>query len=484
MSVYFLGIDIGSTAVKACVAGDGRVAGRGSAGYPTDRLPDGRVEQDPGDWYRAAAEAVRAAVADAGISGRRIAGIGLSAQGGAMYAAGRGGAPLTPAASWMDRRAGAEAKEEERLFGAERIRRMCGWPPSASDCLAKLMKLRREDPALFYSAGRFLTTCESVTARLTGHAVTDPTGQAITRLYDYRSGTYFSDALEYLGIGEEKFASVLPCGCFAGGLLPEAAADLGLEAGTPVYNGAHDQYCASIGSGVTEPGQLLVATGTAWVLFGVSDRIIDAPPYPAACAHPASGRYGVMTSMSGCGGALGAYAESKGRTLRELDGEIVSRGLADGKGGRFVCPLPEMYSVAHREGVCRPLGDDPSYDPAETALAAMESIAFESRILIEAFEAAGFPRGDEVVMSGGASKSPLWRGILADVLGDRRLFMLCEPDAPALGAALIASVSAGAYPSLAEASAAFSARAEVPSDPGRSANYGEKYLRYREWALK
>ncbi|MCQ2354046.1 MAG: hypothetical protein MJ102_02955 [Clostridia bacterium] len=501
--MYFLGIDIGSTAVKACIiraSAKSRinnpdngikdaVVARGSADYPTARpLPD-HATHDPRDWNRATAAAVRQAV-DSLPEGAaaEIGGICFSAQGGSIYAADADNQPLCDALTWMDRRAVKESADviAEPTLGFDKIRSACGWRPAPTDCIAKLLWLRRNEPDMFARAAHFYTTEESVTGYLTGNFVTDATGEVMTRLYDYRAGKYIPEALDFLGITEDQLPRVLPCGSPAGKLLPETAAEFGIPAGIPVFVGAHDQYCASIGSGVTEPGQLLLATGTAWVMFGVSEKPLTAPPYPAPCTHPIEGRFGVMSSMAGCGGALGAYAAACGTKASGLDRRIEDEGVGNAREkcrDLFVCPLPPEPAIAHRSGVCVPLATAGGHSEAHTALAAMEGAAFEARILAEAFESAGFPRGGQLVMSGGASKSPLWRSIVASVFSDRPLYILCEADAPALGAALLAAQSAGAYATLADAAGALCERISVPCDADAADFYRNKYRSYREWAL-
>ncbi len=483
---FVIGIDIGSTAVKACLLSVGagaKTVGRGSCSYPTERRGLA-VLQDPDDWNRAAVSAVREACSSLSPEDKKkIAGISLSAQGGSAYPADRAAKPLGPAFTWMDREGTEEADELEKALG-EAVRDLCGWGNSPTAVTSKILRIRRRDPGLFEKAAYFYTTEESVTGFLCGNYVTDPTGECITRLYDRGRGRYDPDTLSYLGIREEQLPTVAPCGSFAGKLLPDAAAALGLPDGIPVFVGAHDQYCASLGSGVTEPGQLLCATGTAWVLFGVSDTPPAAPPYPAWCPHPIPGRYGFMTSMSGCGGAIGAFAEASGSTPAELDRTIVSAGAEEMRRRTkdlFVCPLPPGQSIPHREGVCVPLSESRA-PAAETFLAAMESVAFEARILCEAF-AAGGAGTDTVVMSGGASKSPLWRGILAAVMNGRRLLRLCEADAPALGAALVAAASSGAFSDLSEAARSAASFIPVGSDPRDAEYYENKYLEYRRFAL-
>lgn len=491
--MFFLGIDIGSTSVKASLLRvnetlkSGEITGRANVDYPTLRPFENAVEQDPQDWNNAALSAVKKATAYlSGEERRKICGISFSSQAGSIYPLDENKKPLYNALTWMDRRAAAESEKVTAALGFDNIRSKSGWRPAPTDCIAKLLWLKNNRPEIFSRARFFYTTLESVTGFFCGNYVTDPTNIALTRMYDYSKNEYIPEALELLGIREDMLPKVAPCGSLAGRLLPEIARLCGLESGIPVYVGAHDQYCASLGSGVTEPGQLLIATGTAWVVFGVANAPITKAPYPAPCHHPIKGRYGVMTSLAGCGGALGTFAASIGTTPYNLDFDVISDGVekrTEGIKDLFVCPLPPNPAIPHKEGVCVPIVPDGIHKNSDIALAAMEGAAFEARILTEAFESAGFPKGKELIISGGASKSELWLNIVSSVFSDRTVFRLEEPDAPALGAAMLASVGAKAFGSLKDA-ALMVHRVRVDRDADFAEFYKDKYLRYRGRVLK
>jgi ribulose kinase len=112
------------------------------------------------------------------------------------------------------------------------------------------------------------------------------------------------------------------------------------------------------------------------------------------------------------------------------------------------------------------------------------TVNFEEKKLgvIDAFEKAGFPQKGELVISGGASKSRLWTGIVAAVFSDRPICRLAEPDAPAFGAAIIAATSAGSFASLTDA-AKLVRRIPVTPDEKAIEFYADKYRRYCDWAL-
>jgi sugar (pentulose or hexulose) kinase len=149
----------------------------------------------------------------------------------------------------------------------------------------------------------------------------------------------------------------------------------------------------------------------------------------------------------------------------------------------FVCSLPQGIALPHKKGVCESVKLDGTKLPYEVALAAMESAVFEAKSIIDAFEKAGFPQRGELVISGGASRSRLWTGIVAAVFSDRPICRLAEPDAPAFGAAMIAATSAGAFNSLTDA-AKLARRIPIETDTDAAEFYADKYRRYCDWALE
>jgi sugar (pentulose or hexulose) kinase len=191
-----------------------------------------------------------------------------------------------------------------------------------------------------------------------------------------------------------------------------------------------------------------------------------------------------MTSLAGCGKAIGLLAAECNCTAASFDLEIEMDGTQkrrEQNRDHFVCSLPQGIALPHKEGVCKPITIG-SKVPSDVALAAMESAVFEAKAVIDAFEEAGFPKRGELVISGGASKSRLWTGIVAAVFSDRPICRLAEPDAPAFGAAMIAATSAGEFATLTDA-AKLVRRIPIEPDPVAAEFYADKYRRYCDWAL-
>lgn len=481
--MIFIGLDIGSTAVKAMALNHkGEVVARGKCAYPTN-FADPYVTQRAEDWWSSAVVAVRH-ITDTLDSAERVVAISTSSQGGSMLALDGEYKPLTDAMTWMDRRGEKQSGRVIAHFGNDTVYRKFGWRPTPIDCVSKLLWLRENAPDVFAKAAHYMTTEEYVNYRLCGENVTDPTGAAIMRLYNINDNRWDAEMLDYVGVEESKLPRVVPIGTLIGKLTPAAAAELGLDTSVSVYCGAHDQYCASIGSGITRPGDILLATGTAWVMFGVTDRLCFNSCYIAPGIHAMPGVFGAMATLSGVGAAVANHAEAMGAHLKDVDAIAATRrkSAAD----LLCCPCPPGRSfLEHKPGTLGGTwGKTESHDGYDVALALMEGAAFEVKMSLEKFSEAGMMSSPVLTMSGGAAASELWRGIVGQVTG-RDVLLTTEKDTPALGAGMIAATYGGAYESLADCSAAFVRKllAEHVYDAEAAEHYARKLELYRKWCI-
>ncbi len=465
--MVYLGLDIGSTSVKAVVVDkEGNILGRGKKAYPTE-AEGCNSTQSADDWWGSAVAAVREAVSVLENTDE-VAAMSVSAQGGSILALDGDFNPLTRAMTWMDRRSTAEAAEICGEFG-ERVYGSCGWRTSPADCAAKLLWLKRNNPTAFGSAAIFATTGDYINYKLTKMAVSDPSGAAITRLYDISKQRWNAEMLSYIGVCEDRLPRVLPSGVELGSLCSEAALELGLPGDVRVYNGAHDQYCASLGSGVIAPGELLLATGTAWVIFGVIDSLNFNKRYIAPGIHPIRGLFGAMTSIGGIGGELENFARREGLSLFELDAGCASRRRAARELLIYPCP----------NGALSPTKQAEQYDIYERALAFMEGAAFEVKLALEAFRDERMAVDRTLTMSGGAARSKLWSSLVGHIC-ENEVMITKEPDTPALGAAMIAAVGSSAFLGYEDCAAKWVKKIPLAVGDAEIIDfYIEKFMRFR-----
>jgi len=474
--MIYLGIDVGTTGTKALAVDEsGRVLGRGYREYGLAFPRPGWVIQDAGDWWRACVHAVRGALKPAGDAGQ-VAAIGVSTQGATMLAVDGKNNPLCPAITWMDLRAQKESDELTAAIGEEALYRKAGWPAAPWLDAPKIAWLRRHEPDVYKAAAKFVSTLEFVNFRLTGRWAVDPTNAAIRQLTDIRTGRWDEGILVFLGLEESRLPELLPSGACLGTLTKEAAAAFGLGPDVRVYNGAHDQYCAAIGSGVHGGGELLLATGTTWVTFGVTDRLCYTASRLCPGPFPLTGRYGVMASMVSAGSALKWWKDITGGDYRSIDREAASR--RDSAAGLLFYPYVAGAGALHPPGAPAAIvGMTLRHDKYDFARALMEGVAFETRLLLEEFARQGI-KSDALVMTGGAAGSRLWSEIVGQVTG-HEIMHTEEKEGACLGASLLAAVGEGAFPDLESCAAKMVHRRPFAiSDGGGRGFYEEKYHRY------
>ncbi len=476
MKKIYIGIDVGTTSLKAlALTEEGKCIASAKCSY--ELCAKGcEATQNAEDWYLAAVTAIReisAKVKDIG----EIRAISTSAQGGATVLLDEKGKTLTPAYSWMDNRASAESDELKEKFGYDLFYYRYGWRMQPNADAAKLLWMKKNIADIYEKAASFPSTLGFINQRLTGNSIEDPTCAAIRRLYDITEGRMSGDILEYLSLTDDKLPATLPTGAFVGNLTKKAAEELGLSESVRVYNGAHDQYCASIGSGIVESGELMLATGTAWVLFGVTEIPLFGESRISPCIHPAGG-YGALSTVSGIGAAFEWLSELTATPLPELSsGAEERRGRND---SLFFRPSATGTGLLIGQSRGAHIADlSIGHDKYDLALALMEGAAFETALVIEEYKKSGMKNVLSVTMSGGATASSFWQSLVSDITG-LDVYASTQTDSPALGAAMIAAASDSGT-NISQISKRFASSQTKVSPSEYSEYYKNKFEAYKQW---
>ena len=249
--MYVIGLDIGTTGTKALVIRhDGKIVGSGSMGY---RLySEGNyVEQDAQDWWKASIFAINEATK--GIDRELIQAISLSTQGATMLAIDKDNNPIQKAITWMDGRSIKQTEQIRESLGEDYVYQTTGWRLIPSADASKILYMKQN--AEYHTANKYISTIEYMNLKLTGHTVIDPTNAGIRQIYNVKEGVWDKNILNAIQCTASELPEILPTGAFIGTLLAHSAAELGLSEKVKVYNGAHDQFCASLGSGAVDAGR-------------------------------------------------------------------------------------------------------------------------------------------------------------------------------------------------------------------------------------
>ena len=425
---YYLGVDLGTTGTKSILFDEaGNVIGKGYKEYGLITPKDGFFEQNAEDWY----DAVISSVKDAtnGFDGE-IKAMSFSAQGGSFLFANviKGKPiPLTNAITWMDKRAEKEAEVlKEKYF------EITGNKIGPSNMLAKYLWVKFNMPSAFNEAKLVLSTSDYIYMKLTGVAVIDYTSAAMMGVYDGETNSYNQHLLNLVGLKVENFPKIVKAGDFIGFANDEFMEKTGLKGKIAVYAGLHDQFAASLGANYFSENDVIVSTGTTWVVFARNqDRIKG----NFACRRHPAGDYGYFNSAVSSGTVLSWEKNLFGLTYKEID-ELAENKEIDDK--LLVYPFVSGNGGYRGQNVLSYSIKNANYkhDKGDIFRATMEGVAFEIKQIINIYKRSGFNLGN-VIVTGGATRSKIWMEILSNILGEK-LYLSEQTDGCCFGAYSVA----------------------------------------------
>jgi L-ribulokinase len=520
---YVIGVDFGTLSGRALVArvSDGAELGSAVHDYPHavmdaklaatgEPLPPDWALQDPEDYRDVLRTAVPAALAESGIDPAAVIGIATdftactvmptTADGTPLcQLPGMAGRPHSYPKLWKHHAAQPQADRINALAHERHepwIARY-GGKISSEWQFAKALQLLDEDPEIYQQARRWIEAADWIIWQLCG----TETRNACTAGYKgiFQNGTY--PAREFLAGLDPRFADfavdklahpVSPLGARAGSLTPQAAAWTGLPEGIAVAVGNVDAHVTPPAADAIAPGQMvaIMGTSTCHVMNGAALAEV-----PGMCGVVdggiVAGRWGYEAGQSGVGDIFawftdhavpGSYAREaarRGISLFDLLAEEAASKPAGAHGLIALDWLNGNRSVLvdhHLSGAV--LGLTLATRAPDIYRALVESTAFGTRVIIDAFEAAGVPV-TELVIAGGLMKDSFVTQVYADVLR-RPLSLIASAQGPALGSAIHAAVAAGAYPDVPAAAAAMGSKhdAVYTADPASAAVYDDLYAEY------
>ena len=288
---------------------------------------------------------------------------------------------------------------------------------------------------------------------------------------DINSGLWSPTLLALAQLDENNLPRLVAPGRIIGRITEGVAAATGLPDHVVVVAGAGDGQAAGLGAGIVEPGPAYLNLGTALV-SGVHSGVAATDLAFRTLFGAQAGSYFLETDLKGGTFTLDWLIERfgderpKGMQLAELEAE--AEDLSAGSEGLLLVP--------YWCGVMNPYWDDLAsgtivglrghHGRAHFYRAILEGLAFEQRLHSEAVEAATGNAITEFLVVGGGARSDLWCRIIANVTG-KPVQRLAETEASALGAAILAAVGSGAFPTCGEAVSSMSSRAER-FEPGGS----------------
>ena len=479
---HVVGIDTSTTATKAVLIDErGAVVGIGVSQYEFEIPRPGWTEQSPSLWWDATVAAIGQVLGSTGVSGDSVAAIGLTGQMHGLVLLGADDAVLRPAILWNDQRTAAACDAIREAIGPQRLIDITGNAALTGFTAPKLVWVRDTEPEVWSRVAHVLLPKDFVRLRLTGEHALDKADGAGTIMFDLAARDWSQEVVEGLGIDPAWLPPTFEGPEVTGSVSAAAAEATGLRAGTPVIAGGGDQAANAVGVGAVEPGVVALSLGTSGVVFATTDRPLRDPVGQVhAFCHAVPGRWHLMTVMLSAAGSLRWFRDTLApgeeySTLVETAGTVPA-----GSDGLLFLP----YLTGERSPIPDPLargafvGLSLAHDRRHMTRAVLEGVAFGLRDGLDQMIATGMPAPDQIRASGGGTASPLWRQILADVLG-AEVARVDTTEGAAYGAAMLAAVGAGWHPSVEAAAGAF-VRISPAASPGRdAARYADAHAAYR-----
>ncbi|MDF8332775.1 xylulokinase [Novosphingobium cyanobacteriorum] len=434
----FLGIDVGTSCVKAVITAEtGEVLAQNSSDLTVSRPRPLWSEQTPADWVDAAHKAVL------GIDGTLRAGVRAIGLAGQMHGAtllGSDDRPLRPAILWNDGRSFAECAEIEAA--EPRSREITGNIAMPGFTAPKLAWVRKHEPDVFAATRSVLLPKDYVRLALTGEKASDMSDSAGTLWLDVAARAWSADMLAATGLDEGHMPRLHEGPEVTGVLRDDVARNWGMDR-VPVVAGAGDNAAGALGVGVLGDGQGMLSLGTSGVIF-VANAAFRPNPAQAvhAFCHALPGIWHQMSVHLSAASCIDWAARAC-----NVPGPAEFFALAEqagaASGDELFLPYLSGERTPHNDPHIRAafLGLGNESTTARMAAAVLEGVAFAHADGIDALRSAG-TRIDELCVIGGGSRSAHWGRILSSVLGVRLVYLQGGEVGPALGGARLAQMAA------------------------------------------
>ena len=514
---YLIAYDFGTTGVETCLFGaeqDIRLIASAYAGYGLYILPDGGAEQDADEWWAAMCCTTRAVFEKTDVMPAQVSGISFCSQMQGMVLVDENGRALRRPMSYMDQRALAEFKACQThgpcVSGVNigmllrSLRATHAASTSVKDPLWKYKWVQAHEPENFQEAHKWLDVKESLIARATGEFVMTRDSAYSTFLYDTRPGRegWNEELCRMYGVETRHLAKIIECTDVAGLLMEQAAQELGLCPGTRVYGGGGDATLIGVGAGCTAVGSTHIYSGTSgWVGTVMDHQAVDLSAMIAGIVGAEKGKYNYFAEMETAGKCfewvkdhlvldevniylsktdVAESQETVYESLYDYMSDTVAR-VAPGSGGVIFtpwlhgnrCPFEDPAAAGIFFNIQLETGK------AQMLRAVLEGICFHQRWMLEC-EEKKTKTSPVIRFVGGGALSKVTCQMLADITGRTVETVENTKDVGAIGAAMLAAVGSGLFPSLTLAAAHVKVNGRYEPNAALKPVYDRNYRVFRQ----
>jgi xylulokinase len=482
--MWFLGMDVGTGGTRAVIvdAAGKLIAGASSEHEAFKTAHPGWAEQNPEDWWRAAQEAIRFALAAAPEPHQPIAAIGLTGQMHGAVLLDETGQVLRPSLIWCDTRTQPQCDWLTEKIGYERLIELTCNPALPNFTLTKLLWVKQHEPEIFAKTRHILCPKDYVRYRLTGEFAIDVQEASGTLLLDVTHRRWSREVAAAAGIPESWLPTVYESPEVCARISETASGLTGLTARTSVVAGAGDQGAGAVGMGILQPGSVSATIGTSGVVFAATASPTKDPKGRLhTFCHAVPGLWHVMGVTQGAGLSLRWVRDTFFPSHNYDELTAAAAKVPSGSEGLEWAPYLLGERTPHLDPEVRAAFACicSNHTAAHFVRAVLEGVAYSLKDTFTLFAELGIPV-TAIRLGGGGARGPLWRKIQAGIYG-QAVEVLTAEEGGAFGSALMAGVGAGHWANLDQAcDQAIEVAQRIEPDAADLAAYKTGYAKWRK----
>lgn len=454
---YVIGIDLGTSAVKAILVDFGGIVHQtASKSYPLIQEKSGYSEQAPEEWYEKTKEAIAELLKKFEGKVDEIEGISFSGQMHGLVLLDKQFNVLRNAILWNDTRTTKQCQEIYSVIGKNRLLAITKNTALEGFTLPKLLWVKENERPIFDQTKLFMLPKDYLRFRMTGVAQTDYSDAAGTLLLEVAEKKWSKEICEAFGINIEICPPLVESHAYSGTVTKEFAEETGLSVTTKVFTGAADNACGAIGAGILSEGKTLCSIGTSGVILCYEKP--KKREYEGKLHYFNHGEEDAYYSMGvtlSAGYSLNWFRQTFGEA-ESYDSLLNGiEQLPPGANGLLFTPYLVGERTPHADASIRSsfIGVDSSHTKVHFVRAILEGVTFSLKETLDILRS-NHHEINTIISIGGGAQNKAWLQMQADIF-NAKVVKLASEQGPALGAAIIAVYGCGWYSSLQECSRVF-----------------------------
>lgn len=487
--MYTLGVDVGSSSVKASLVNVETGKCVASTFFPKTEakiiaVNPGWAEQDPESWWENLKLSVQTIMKESGANPAEVKAIGISYQMHGLVCVDKHKNVLRPSIIWCDSRAVPYGDKAFKTLGAEQcLSHLLNSPGNFT--ASKLAWVKENEPAIYEKIYKIMLPGDYIAMKMTDEICTTVSGLSEGMMWDFKENKLATFLLDYYGIDQSFIPEIKPTFSEQGKLTSKAASELGLKEGTPVTYRGGDQPNNALSLNVLNPGEIAATAGTSGVVYGVNGEVNYDPQSRvnsfAHINHTADQtRIGVLLCVNGTG-ILNSWVKRNiapdGISYNEMNDLAAKAPI--GSAGLSVLPFGNGAErmLGNREINCSIRGLNFNvHSKHHIVRAAQEGIVFSFKYGIDIMESMGMKVNKIHAGHANMFLSPIFRDTLAGVTG--ATIELYDTDG-SVGAAKGAGMGAGIYKNNTEAFASLEKLAVIEPNKSARQEYADAYAKWK-----